>query len=71
MCWHRRILKGGCHEIEVLTPVDQPWLVLLSERGEFGVGGHLSAIAWFAARKNGGESDERISIRFRRPEETY
>ena len=28
MCWHRRILKGGRHEIEVLTPVGQPWLVL-------------------------------------------
>ena len=33
MCWHRRILKGGCHEIEVLTPVDQPWLVGLCQSG--------------------------------------
>ena len=24
MCWHRRIWKGSCHEIEVLTPVVQP-----------------------------------------------
>lgn len=23
ICWHRRILQGICHEIEVLTPVDQ------------------------------------------------
>ena len=27
-CWHRRILKGSRHEIELLTPVVQPRLVL-------------------------------------------
>ena len=26
MCWQRRMLKGGCHEIDILTPVGQPCL---------------------------------------------
>ena len=28
ICWQRRILKGNCHEIEMLTPVVQPCLVM-------------------------------------------